>query len=146
MEAKATRSEYDYTDHPPPGFPANTAFADQPRMLKTVNPEHPVDAESNGLQPRLGDFVVTILHNSTAFPRALDWFFDPRVTEFKLLGDFKRDDKTPIETYKIWRKSVKVLVSLGSQELLLRVIDELFSAGSTRTRVTIVLAGGRGPI
>jgi hypothetical protein len=116
MAARATRPEYDYTDHPSPGFPANTASPHQPRMLKIVNSEHPVDAESNGLQPRLGDFVVTILHNFTAFPGALDSFFDPKVIEFKLLGGYKYEGV--VTTYTIWRKGDRVLVSLGTLRML----------------------------
>jgi hypothetical protein len=116
MEPRATRPGYDYKDQPPPGLPTNTTSPHQPGMLKTVNPEHPVDAESNGLQPRLGDFVVTILDNLTRSLSALDSLFDPKVIEFKLLGDYKY--KGDVTTYTIWRKGDKVLVSLGTLRVL----------------------------
>lgn len=124
MDPKATRPDYAYLDHP--DFPVNAAEPGAPRMLKLLNPANPVEGESSGLQPRLGDFVVTILHHiavsptkySSCFPTALDSFFDRTVAEYKLRGQYKPEDKKDPTNFIIWRKGDWVLVSLSTKSFL----------------------------
>jgi predicted esterase YcpF (UPF0227 family) len=105
--------EYHYQNHNL--FPAHVPVG-QPHILKIVDDQVRSKIWENSLvEPRLCDFIATVLYKLTRCPAAINDFFNPAVKSFRIFSHLiRRAEVVSQSSIMIWRIKKEVVVGLNT--------------------------------